>query len=84
MEPKPKIRRYFTKQDYLDGKCDANGCAIPGGPAEPRRKPAPDSIPTQAQRDLAPKEPEPAPAGAGTPEMKPDPDNRKPEKTKDK
>jgi hypothetical protein len=21
--------KYFTKQDYLDGKCDENGCAIP-------------------------------------------------------
>jgi len=25
-----KIRRYFTQQDFLDGKCDRNGIALVG------------------------------------------------------
>ena len=37
-DPKPKpIRRYFTKEDFENGLCDANGVAIPGGQKEPPR-----------------------------------------------
>ena len=49
-----KIKRYFTKADYEAGLCDENGCAIPGGPEEPKKRAVTDSVPTPAQKALAP------------------------------
>ena len=53
---KRKIQRFFTKADFEAGLCDANGCAIPGGPSEPKKRDIKDSVPTKAQEALAPVE----------------------------
>jgi hypothetical protein len=47
-----KIRRYFTKQDYLDGLCDKHGKPLPGGPQDPPKRSRKDSEPTKAQQAL--------------------------------
>ena len=60
MKPE-KLKRFFTQADYEAGLCDKNGIAIPGGPAEPPKRPIKDSVPTKAQQALAP---EPQPLGA--------------------
>jgi hypothetical protein len=57
-----KIQRYFTKQDFLDGLCDASGRPIPGGPTEPPKRDIKDSVPTKAQQALNPNAGQPEPA----------------------